>query len=347
VVHRTDEVAVAASNTRFDTGQVIDHLFDKVEWLVAKLPMLGLAVLAVAAAWWIGTWLSKRTVLDRVSRRNPFLQDLVRTSIRWGVVLAGVVVALELLGATKLVGAVLGTAGVLGVALGFAFKDILENYLAGLLLSVRQPFAPKDWVVIDGNEGFVVALTSRATILMTLQGNQLRLPNALVFRGVMLNYTRNPKRRLEFQVGIGVNESIPHAQHVGTAELLRVPGVVADPPPRALVQELGDWSVVISFQAWVDQSSHDFLLVRSAAIRAVKEALDREGVDMPVPTYRIDLATAAPSPDAADGHQPSTRPPGDVPPADTRKTSDLLEQVDAECRERQAQNLLNADAPRE
>lgn len=328
----------------FDTGQVIARLLDRVERLIAALPLLALATLAIVAAWWIGTWLSRRAVLDHVSRRNPFLQDLVRTSIRWGVVLAGVVVALELLGATRLVGAVLGTAGVLGVALGFAFKDILENYLAGLLLSVRQPFAPEDWVVIDGNEGIVIALTSRATILMTLQGNQLRLPNALVFRGVMLNYTRNPKRRLDFEVGIGAGESIAHAQQVGTAELRRVPGVVAEPAPRALVCGLGDWNVVVSFQAWVDQESHDFLLVRSEAIRAVKEALDREGVDMPVPSYRIDLATTAAPEGAAQDRPPAIR---DAPPADTRRTTDLMEHVDAECREQQGRNLLHADAPRE
>ncbi len=93
-------------------------------------------------------------------------------------------VALEILDATAIVGALLGTAGVLGVALGFAFKDILENYLAGILMSLRQPFSPRDHVVIDGNEGLVIALNSRATILMTLDGNHLRLPNALVFRSV-------------------------------------------------------------------------------------------------------------------------------------------------------------------
>ena len=90
----------------------------------------------------------------RASRaRNPFLRELARTTVRWAMLLVGVLIALEIMNATALVGAVLGTAGVLGVALGFAFKDILENYLAGILMSLRQPFAPNDHVVIDGNEG--------------------------------------------------------------------------------------------------------------------------------------------------------------------------------------------------
>jgi small-conductance mechanosensitive channel len=138
---------------------------------------------------------------------------------------------------------VLGTAGVLGVALGFAFKDILENYLAGILMSMRQPFAPHDHVVIDGNEGVIVSLNSRATVLMTLDGNHIRLPNALVFRSVILNYTRNPSRRFQVEVGIGVHEDLVRAQQIGMDELLRLPGVMADPPPRSLIVALGESNV--------------------------------------------------------------------------------------------------------
>ncbi len=165
---------------RFEMGVVLERLADQAERMLAALPLLALAVLVLIAAWFIGGWISHRAVLARVSKRNPFLQDLARATVRWVFVALGMIVALEIMSATKLVGAVLGTAGVLGIALGFAFKDILENYLAGVLMSLRQPFAPRDHVVIDGNEGIIVALNARATILMTLEGNHLRLPNALV-----------------------------------------------------------------------------------------------------------------------------------------------------------------------
>lgn len=341
------------SNAGFQTSVVIDHLMDKAERFVAMLPLFGLAIVVLALAWVIGSWLSKRTVLSRISSHNPFLQDLLRTAVRWGAVLVGAILALEILGATKLVGAVLGTAGVLGVALGFAFKDILENYLAGLLLSLRQPFAPKDWVVIDGNEGVVVSLTSRATILMTLDGNHLRLPNATVFRGVILNYTRNPKRRLDFKVGIGVNEDIAHAQRIGMAELERVPGVIGEPPPRGLVTELGDWNVTITFQAWVDQRTHDFLLVKSEGVRMVKGAFEREGIDMPFPTYDVDLQGPRIADDGGHDGQPAPERRAEkasqpaAPAIDTRRTHDVLAQVDAEREDRCGTDLLQHDAPKE
>jgi small conductance mechanosensitive channel len=339
-------VGAAAPAPAPDTAEAVGNLAERAQWLVSALPLVALALLALIIGWVLGGWLSRRAVLARLSRDNPFLQDLVRAAVRWGTVLAGALVALELLGATRVVGAVLGTAGVLGVALGFAFKDILENYLAGLLLSLRQPFAPQDWVEIDGNEGIVVALTSRATILMTLAGNHLRLPNAKVFRGVILNYTRNPKRRLSVKVGIGVDEDIAHAQHAGTAVLRTVPGVLDDPPPRALVLELGDWSVLIEFTAWVDQQSHDFLLVHSEAARMLKEALDSAGIETPYPSYRIHMQAA---PAQADTPAGGARPPAarTQPAIDTRRTDDVLKQVEAERRSHIGSDLLDDDAPRE
>ena len=329
--------------TAFTIEPVLQRLLEEVYRLLAGVPMLLLALLIVWAAWLLGRWISRRKLIDRTARTNPFMQELTRTTVRWLVLGAGVVVALELLQATALVGAVLGTAGVLGVALGFAFKEILENYLAGILMSVRQPFAPRDHVVIDGNEGIVLSLTSRATILMTLDGNHLRLPNAMVFRSVTLNYTRNPSRRFEIDVGIGVNEDLLAAQQIGTTELVSIDGVMTEPPPRALIIALGDSNVQMRFYGWVDQRAHDYLQVRSEAIRRVKLALEAAGMDMPEPIYRVQL------------HDESTRTPG--PPlrrsaataaaADTRINTDLSAQIDREQRQAGNTDLLDPDAPRE
>lgn len=329
----------------FDLEPVTQRLLDEAYRLVAALPLLLLSIAAVWLAWKIGGWLSRRAVLDRIATRNPFLRDLTRTTVRWLVLLAGVLVALEIMGATTLVGAVLGTAGVLGVALGFAFKDILENYLAGILMSVRQPFAPRDHVVIDGNEGVVVSLNSRATILMTLDGNHLRLPNAMVFRSVTLNYTRNPSRRFDFEVGIGVNEDLVRAQEIGVGELRRLDGVMDKPPPRALITGLGDSNVQMRFHGWVDQRTHDFLQMKSEAIRRVKLALEAAGMDMPEPIYRVQLSErdAAPAQKAAaavGSHEDSST-------TDTRVHADIDMQIEQDLQAHEAEDLLDPTAPRE
>lgn len=201
----------------------------------------------------------------------------------------GLLIALELLDATALVGAVLGTAGVMGIAVGFAFRDLIENYIASILLSVRQPFEPGDHVVIDNHEGKVIRLTSRATILMTLDGNHLRIPNAQVFKGVILNYSRNPHRRFKFKLGIGVAEDLVAARTLGVETLLDTPGVTADPTPEAIIEEVGDSSVAMAFFGWVDQRKANFSKVRGEAIRRVKTALEEAGLDLPEPIYRLQV----------------------------------------------------------
>lgn len=338
---------MSAAPLGFNLRPVFERLLEEAYALLAALPMFVLAIVVVVLSWWLGSWLSRRSFLSKtMARKSPFLRDLSMTTVRWAVMVAGVLVALEILNATALVGAVLGTAGVLGVALGFAFKDILENYLAGILMSLRQPFAPRDHVIIDGNEGLIVALNSRATILMTLDGNHLRLPNALVFRSVTLNFTRNPTRRFDFDIGIGVNEDLICAQQIGVAEMLRVKGVISAPPPRALIIGLGDSSVQMRFAGWVDQRQHDFLQVKSEAIRRVKLALEASGMDLPEPIYRVQMFEHGEKTASA----PSVKRPVasvDAAEVDTRAHADVLIQVDADRQQRADGDMLNTDAPRE
>jgi small-conductance mechanosensitive channel len=350
----------------FDLDAVLSRLLTQLYELLAALPMLVVALLIVVLGWSLGGWIARRALLDRVSRRNPLLNDVARTTTRWVVFAVAVLLALELMDATAMVGALLGTAGVVGIAIGFAFKDTLENYLAGLLMSFRRPFAPKDDVVIDGHAGSVIALTSRATVLMTPDGNHLRLPNALVFRSVILNYTRNPTRRFEFDVGIGVQEDLLLAQSLGVEELNALEGVIDKPAPRAFIVSLGDSSVQVRYLGWVDQRHHDYWLVRSEAIRRVKTALEAADMDLPEPTYRLHLsggaltggvavaggeAMASVVSPAAQGRASASAgnagPSKSVAPADTRALRELDAQIERDVQQREGANLLEHQAPME
>lgn len=124
---------------RFDLDVVGARLLNEAYGRLAALPLLALAWVIIRLAWCFAGWLSRRTALVRVAWRNPFMRDLARTTLRWVVAALCLLVALEILDATALVGALLGTAGVLGVAIGFAFKDTLENCLAGILMNVASP----------------------------------------------------------------------------------------------------------------------------------------------------------------------------------------------------------------
>lgn len=339
---------------------------ERLRRLVAALPLLGLALAIVVGLHLLGGLLVRLLAPLRRFSRNPFLTDLMHQALRLAITLVGVLVALDLLGATALVGAVLGAAGIVGLAVGFAFKDLVENYIAGILLSLRQPFAPNDHVVIDGHEGRVATLTARATTLITLDGNHLRLPNALVFKAVILNYTRNPTRRFVFEFGIGNGEDLVRARELCLQALAATPGVVGQPPPAMLVRALADSSVTVRCSAWVDQRQASFGKVQSEAIQAVKATLEGAGMDLPEPIYRIQLAAPGPLPvpaavAPAAGPAPvappataavstgrTPRPPAAPPAAaDVAPEVHIDAQVEDEARQHAEDNLLRADGPRE
>ncbi|MEJ2540681.1 MAG: mechanosensitive ion channel [Gemmatimonadota bacterium] len=192
-----------------------DRLQDLVFGFLARLPLLVVGLLIVLFSLWLGGRLGRWGGPSWIRFKNPFLQNIVGRAIQAVVVLAGLLLALDLMEATALVGAVAGTAGLAGLAVGFAFQDIVQNYLAGLLMAVRQPFDKNDHVLVDSYEGKIVRLTPRETILMTLDGNHVRVPNALVFRSPMTNFTRNPRRRFQFDAGVGPGDHMAHASRGG------------------------------------------------------------------------------------------------------------------------------------
>lgn len=276
-------------------------------------PLL-LVALGVMAAFWllaalIGRWQAPFARLGF----NPLLSGLMAQLVRAALVLTGLLLALDLLGATAIVTAVLGTAGLAGLAVGFAFRDIVENYLAGVLLSLRQPFSIGDHLRLGEFEGRVVRLTSRELVLMTLDGNHVRVPNATVFSSVISNFTRNPRRRFEFEVGVDAAEDLRYVQELGVDALRALPGVLADPGPSLRVHALGDFNVVLNCFGWVDQREADFLKVRSEAIKLVKETLDEAGVLMPEPITNVRLQQVSASEGAGKaesvGKQAKTPPP--------------------------------------
>ncbi len=312
------ENRVRISTRLSDRLQVaVRQIGDKLLRMIAAVPLLVVALIVFLAALWLGRFVAGRVHLRRLHQRNPYIDSLLGRVLQWLIVFGGLLMALDLLGATTLVGAALGSAGVVGLVMGFAFKDIAENYVAGILLSLRKPFAPGDHVLIENREGKVVALTSRATVLMTLDGNQLTLPNAMVFKSVMLNYSQNPLRRFDFTVVLGIKDSIRQSQELALDEIAEVAGVLTDPAPSWQIEELAADKIVLRFYGWVDQRQNDIIKVRTESIRAVKAAYQ----------HRAAQAAATPAPERAGT-------------GDTSVNHDIDAQLDAERRAHGERDLL-------
>lgn len=269
---------------------------------IRATPLIAIALILFVLIAWIGHLIASwRSLWQRITP-NPFLAELVSQAFRLVFLVVALVTALNLIGASSLTGAILGSAGILGIAIGFAVRDTLENYISSVMLSLRQPFRANERVVIGDHEGVVVRLTSRATILMTLDGNHLRIPNSNVFKAIILNYTRNPERRFEFELGVDAEDDPLAAISVGVDAMRELNFLLDDPKPFAIIKTVGDSNIVLSFYGWVDQSKTDFGKSRSLAIRAAKDAIEREGFTLPEPIYRLRF----------DGTAPQSLPAGDM-----------------------------------
>lgn len=266
---------------------VYQGLKAQLKTLIKAFPLLLVGMVIFALVTWFGHWLSNRKKIWQRLTPNPFVAELLSQTIKVVFIVFGLILALSLIGAETVLGTLLGGAGVIGIAVGFAVKDTIENYIASLMLSIRQPFRARDQVVINGQEGIVVRLTSRATILMTLDGNQLRIPNAEVFKGTILNYTKNPERRFTFELGVDANDDPLAAIKVGLDAVHALAFVLTEPKAIAIISNVGDSNIVLEFQVWVDQSETDFAKARSIAIRETKHALENEGFSLPEPIYRL------------------------------------------------------------
>ena len=337
----------------------ISVLGERWNAFVSALPLIAAALgvwFLIAAAGYVIAGLG--ALWHRVAP-NSFLAELIASAIRFVFFIGGLVVALDMIGATALLGAVLGGAGVIGIALGFAMRDTIENYVASLMLSLRQPFRANDWVQIDTYEGRVIRLTSRATVLMTLDGNHLRIPNGQVFRAVILNFTRNPQRRFQFELGVDADDDARAARQLGRDTLAGLDFVLDDPPPEARIIEVGDSNVVIRFLGWVDQRETDWWKAQSQAIPAVKRALEEAGFGLPEPIYRLRFdprsatvpfateATARPAAQRDEKAKPVREITVTETEEDVRPTDEIAAMVDEERRTggEQDKDLLDTSRP--
>ena len=329
-----NEIGISA-NLQQRMQAALEQLKLKLFRLLGALPLLVVALailwLAVMAGRLLGRrpmgWLKRR-------QRNPYLEGLVRRLVQTIVVLLGLVLALNLLGASALVGAVLGSAGVVGLVVGFAFRDIAENYMAGVLLSLRRPFAPDDHVMVDKYEGKVIALTSRSTLLMTLDGNQLSLPNALVFKSVVLNYSANPRRRFDFALPVDPAESLHAASGLGMDAIARIDGVLRDPAPSWAVDGYNAKGLDLRFFGWIDQRRNDLGKTRSEAIRAVRAAFARADVHGPELVRYLRADEAGPE---------ALAPRHEEPCGDTSVNRDIDAQLAAAQRAHDDENLASPE----
>lgn len=244
------------------------------DWLVAG----GVLVIAVAAA-----LAGARLVAGLFRRRGSegLVADLVGRLLAYVLVAVGLVYSLSVLGVR--VGPLLGALGIAGVAVAFALKDILENFVAGVMLQVRRPFDKGDQIITGDTQGTVREVNARSVVIETPSGERVIVPSSSLINQPITNLTAHPLRRTCLEVGVGYDADLDEARSVILDALQAVDGVAAEPAAQALVYEFGDSSINLAVRFWHRPSIASMWSVRDEAARAIKVALDGAGIDIPFP----------------------------------------------------------------
>lgn len=265
-------------------GSAIERVDSWIDGIVRLLP--NLIVAAVVLAVFVGLGMLAKRLIRRGSARRDRdnLGEVLGGFVKWAVIVAGCLLAATIVIPSLSPGDLIAGLGVSSVAIGFAFKDILQNWLAGLLILIRQPFEVNDQIEVNEHEGTVERIETRATILKTYDGQRIIIPNSQIYTNALLVKTANKIRRSEYDVGVGYGDGIEEACEVIREAVAAVPKVASDPAVEALPWDLAASWVTIRARWWTDSRRTEVAHIRAEVIKAIKLGLDEAGIDMPYDT---------------------------------------------------------------
>lgn len=280
----TDIAADKAGEVDLNPSLALEKIDSWLDGLVATLPNLIVAIAIFFMFLFIAILVKKAVVNTATSRGRSNLGEVMGGFLKAATILFGGLIAATIVVPTLNPGDLVAGLGVSSVAIGFAFKDILQNWLAGLLILIRQPFEIGDQIDVNGYEGTVAHIETRATIVNTYDGQRAVIPNSDIYTNAVLVKTGNEKRRSQYDIGIGYADDIDQACEIIKNELVKIEGVESDPAPEVFAWDLAASWVTLRARWWTDSKRGNIVKQRSEVIRTVKHALDAAAIDMPYDT---------------------------------------------------------------
>lgn len=278
-----------------DYEELWNTLKDKLHaWAVKAVEMLPNVVLALVVGVvliFVAKGVRKAVAkgLNR-TRMADSARDLLVSLIHFGLLVAALMVTLSILDLNGVVTSLLAGAGVVGLALGFAFQDLAANFISGIGLSVRHPFKLGDIIETNGVTGVVEELDLRTTVLRTFDGKRIIVPNKKIFQDLLINHTDNDHKRMDLTCGVGYGSDLEKVKEITVEALSAVESRADGREPGFFFTEFGDSSINFVATVWFSyHSQKDLLQCQSEAIIAVKQAFDDNGVTIPFPIRTLDF----------------------------------------------------------
>lgn len=211
--------------------------------------------------------------------KDPLLSGFISKITKWIVYIIGFVICMEILGFATLAGGIVTGAGLSAVILGFAFKNIGENFLSGLLLAFNRPFNTGDLIQVEGYTGKITSMDFRTTNIETFEGQNVFIPNSIIINNPLVNYTYESKRRIDFTIQVDYTNDLDKAKRIILNSIVKVKDVLDEPKPLVIVDELTTSMSIKSF-FWIDTkiSENSLPEIKSSVIELSRKDLNAEGI---------------------------------------------------------------------
>ena len=270
---------------------LLESLIIYYEKILTLLPKLVVGILLLSAFWWVGRKIQK-LVKNRLTRTldDALLRDFIARLAKFILIAIGFLVFLKVVGLGDAAASLLATAGVSAFIIGFAFKDIGENFLAGVVMAFNRPFTVGDIIETNGITGTITSMSLRATLVKTFDGKDAYIPNALILKNPLKNYTLDGFLRYDFQLDLNYDADFKKATEVIFDVLKGIPGILHDiKQPDVTISGMDGNRMTLSVYFWINTNdkSVGVFKIRRDAISACVAALSAEGIR--IPGWKIQL----------------------------------------------------------
>jgi len=270
---------------------ITDKIGSWAHQVIAMLPNFVIATL-ILIFFYLVARLVASIVAKTMSRfsRNVALTNLIVSLSRIVIMTVALFIALGVLDLQKTVTSLLAGVGIAGLAIGFAFKDTIANFFSGIYITIKSTVNVGDIVQFGDHYGTVNSIGLRAVKMFTFQGQEVVIPNRLIFEDIYVHYTINRERRIDLNVGISYGEDLQRVEDITLEAIKSIDYLKKGKPIDFYYQEFGNSSINFVVRYWVDfYRQTDYLRALSDGIKRIKAAYDKNDITIPFPIRTLDF----------------------------------------------------------
>lgn len=271
----------------------LENLIGK--WQISILdfiPKIFLAIIIIVVFYFIAKLLRSLYLkfYPKVFKKQNDITKVISEVVYFLFLLSGIFLALEVLGLESILTKLLAGAGIIGVIAGFAFKDIASNAFAGILLNIQRPFGTNDWVEIDTNFGTIKEVGLITTSIKTISGQEVFVPNQIIYNNTFINYSTFNKRRVILKSGVSYGDDLEHVKKVTLDELQKINSLLKDEVIDFYFTSIGSSTYNFEVRFWIKFSHQkDYLSAMNESIIRVKKRFEKENISIAYSVTTLDF----------------------------------------------------------